>query len=300
MHKPCKIFIKLVAVLLCLPLLFCSCKEEEPEVIIPETEYTPHEFQYSEGISAYGSFDIGSCKRLVGKVYTLVIFLNDKESSWTDDARQNFYSKRYFPSLNYLSDQADLRGIDLEIQSGQYATKSDRKTPLYYNGKVTPDIKNASFSLDLLNSAARSLGFTDAEYMNALLKNSLGVEQIAYIIVLNKPGNAYAIYDNEYDDEEEIEFVVAFSKNPGGQDNVGSSVLHELLHLFGASDLYDNSGVYKKRYELCKELFPNDIMMKSALNPDSLVIGPLTECLIGWSERFPAECDCPEWWETAD
>ena len=294
MQKIGKIFIKILASSLCLLLLSCGCKDTTN---VPLASY---EFKYTEDVYNYGSLSIGSCKKLTGNVYTLVIFIDDSESSWNEADRKTFYDNRYFPSVNYLSQQAEKRGVSLSLQSGQYTTKSDLKTPIKHNGKVANSIKNASLSLDLLNTAATALGFTDAEYMNIFLKRNLGVEQIAFVLVINKPGSAYAVYDTKYDEEEELEFVVAFSKNEDGKDNIGSSVLHELLHLFGATDLYDDMGVYKKRFELCNKLYPNDIMMKSAVNPDSLEIGALTECLIGWSDYFPSVCDCPEWWEKSN
>ena len=294
MQKLGKLFISLLAVLLCIILLLCGCKDTTK---VPIASY---EFKYTEDIYDYGAISIGSCKKLIGNVYTLVIFLDDSESSWDEEARKTFYDNRYFPSINYLSEQAAERDVELNLQSGQYTTKSDLKTPIKHNGKVANSIKTASLSLDLLNTAATALGFTDAEYMDLFLKKNLNADQIAYVLVVNKPGSAYAVYDSKYDDTDELEFVIAFSKSEDGRDNIGSSTLHELLHLFGASDLYDDSGVYKSRFELCKKLYPNDIMMKSAVNPDSLEIGALTECLIGWSEYFPTECDCPEWWKKSN
>ena len=295
MKNTIKIFIKIIALSFCLALIFCGCKKDDhpaPSAI--------HKFVHSSGIEEYGYINIGSCKELTGEIYTLVIFLDDSEGSWTDDARDNFYSKRYFPSINYLNSEAEKRNIELNIQNGKYETTSNRVSPIIYGGKVANSAANASLSLDLLNYAARKIGFTDAAYMDTILKNNLNVPQIAYVIALNKPGRAYAVMDNIYDDIDAIEFMVAFSKDEQGNDNIGSSVLHELLHLFGATDLYDNGGGYTKRYELCKELYPNDIMMRSSTDINKLEIGYLTEALIGWSEFFPSECDCAEWWEKSE
>ncbi len=262
------------------------------------TEFEPHIFKYSEGITAYGYYDIGVCRKLIGDVYTLVIFLDDDVSSWDEESRNTFYNKRFFPSINYLTEQASIRDVALNLQSGQYTTKSDLESPPRYSGIVQPTLDNAIDNLDIFVQTAETMGFPNKEVMHAFLKNSTGVEQIAYILVLNKSGRAYAVSDTSYDDKDGIEFVVAFSSNENGEKNVGSSILHETLHLFGATDLYDPSGDYPKRLKLCKKLYPKDIMMRNAYNPDRLEIGQLTECLIGWSDYFPPECDCPEWWET--
>lgn len=291
MLKTNTLFIKVFSLLLCIILIFSGCADKKSE------KNTAHTFKYAPDIYAYGFLDIGVCKKLVGDVYTLVIFMDDDESSWDEEARNNFYSKRYFPSINYLSSQAEKRGVELNIQSGQYTTRRDLVSQPRYYGTVSSVSDKPNNNLDVLEQAAQTFGYTDSSLMHAMLKYNLKVEQIAYVLAFNKPGRAYAVYDSVYDNTDAIEFVVAFSKNENGQANIGSSVLHEMLHLFGATDLYNDNGMYKQRYKLCKKLYPNDIMMKSAINPESLEIGALTECLIGWSNQFPEECDCPEWWE---
>ncbi len=291
--------LKITAVVLALLLSGCSLQIGGSEDAYSKiTDFEPHIFEFSEGVTAYGYYDIGNCRKLNGDVYTLVIFLDDDVSSWDDEARNTFYNKRFFPSVEYLKKEADRRNVDLNLKSGQYTTKQDLIKPLRYDGIVQPTAEKIIENLDIFNQTAQTLGFPNKEVMHAFLQHNTGVEQIAYILALNKSGRAYAVSDNLYNDIDAIEFVVAFSSNENGKDDVGSSILHEMLHLFGAADLYDPTGEYPERKKLCKKLYPNDIMMKSATNPDMLEIGRLTECLIGWSDYFPPECDCPEWWQT--
>ncbi len=259
----------------------------------------PHDFIYSTGVTAYGYYNIGSCKKLVGDVYTLVIFLDDDESKWTASARNAFYKNRFTPSATYIQNQAKLRDVDLSFNFGKYSVTSDQNAQPRYDGIVSSSAENAIDNLDILNKAALSIGFTNKDVMHAYLKNYTGTDQIAYLLVLNKPGRAYAVVDTTYNDIDSIEFVVAFSSNEKGEAAVGSSVVHELLHLFGAADLYGHSKKYPDREKLCSKLYPNDIMRKSATDPSTLSIGRLTECLIGWSDYFPPECDCKEWWNKA-
>ncbi len=291
--------LKITVVVLAILLSGCSLQIGGSEDAYSKiTDFEPHVFEFSEGVTAYGYYDIGNCRKLTGDVYTLVIFLDDDVSSWTDEARNTFYNKRFFPSVEYLKKEADRRDVDLNLKSGQYTTKQDLIKPLRYDGIVQPTVDKVIENLDIFNQTAQTLGFPSKEVMHAFLQHNTGVEQIAYILALNKSGRAYAVSDSLYNDIDAIEFVVAFSSNENGKDDVGSSILHEILHLFGAADLYDPTGEYPERKKLCKKLYPNDIMMKSATDPDMLEIGRLTECLIGWSDYFPPECDCPEWWQT--
>lgn len=289
----------LLALVLSLILAGCGLQFWENEDTYSKiTDFDPHVFEFSEGVTAYGYYDIGNCRKLTGEVYTLVIFLDDDVSSWDNESRNTFYNKRFFPSVEYLIKEADRRDIDLNLQSGQYSTKQDLTKPPRYDGVVQPTVDKVIENLDIFNQTAKTLGFPNKEVMHAFLQHNTGVEQIAYILALNKPGRAYAVSDSLYNEIDAIEFVVAFSSNENGKTDVGSSILHEMLHLFGAADLYDPTGEYPERKKLCKKLYPNDIMMKSATDPSVLEIGRLTECLIGWSDYFPPECDCPEWWQS--
>ena len=62
-----------------------------------------------------------------------------------------------------------------------------------------------------------------------------------------------------------------------------ASFVHELLHLFGAEDLYQPEA----RRELAKELYPDEVMLQSHRALDEIQIGPHTEYLIGWSTEKP-------------
>ena len=294
MNKLKRFFLCFVCFLLSLLLTACSGDDTYSKI----TDFTPHTFVYSDGIADYGYYNIGNCKKLVGDVYSLVIFLDDDESGWNEEARSIFYSMRFEPSISFITEKAKTHGVKLNLKYGQYSTKQDTSKKPHYNGKVENSAEKAINNLDIFSQTAKTLGFPNKEVMHAYLQNYTGVEQIAYFIVLNKPGRAYAVCDTTYDGADSIEFVVAFSSDEYANRAIGSSVIHEMLHLFGATDLYDSTGHYKKRERLCKKLYPDDIMRKSSINPDSLSIGRLTECLIGWSDYFPSECDCPEWWET--
>lgn len=288
---------KFYIIFLCLILAISltSCVEKD-SLILYTDKAEPHDFVYSDGPSAYGYYNIGNCKKLVGKVYTLVIFLEDNESRWDEKDINQFYNNKFFPSFNYLKEQSELRKVPLDLDCGQYATCADGMTRIRYDGIIEADSSNASMNLDIMKQTAKSLGFMTPEIMHAFLKNSTKAEQIAYILAVNKRGQAYAVADSYDDGADSIEFVVAFSSSSSSITNVGSTVVHEMLHLFGASDLYDPEGEYPQRKKLAKKLYPKDIMMLSAINPYGLEFGQLTSFLIGWTDSFPSECDCEEWW----
>ncbi|MFT5822974.1 MAG: hypothetical protein ACI8ZM_004231 [Crocinitomix sp.] len=72
-----------------------------------------------------------------------------------------------------------------------------------------------------------------------------------------------------------VEFSLITHKNP-------SDITHELLHLFGAIDLYPHGQQANFNYSEIAEKYPNEIMRISHKNIDKLMLSPITKYYIGW------------------
>ena len=68
------------------------------------------------------SYQLGNCKNLKGHLYVLSIFLDDKESSWTDASRISFWNKEVKPGFQFLSKEASKYGVRLSFEHGSFYT----------------------------------------------------------------------------------------------------------------------------------------------------------------------------------
>ena len=105
------------------------------------------------------------------------------------------------------------------------------------------------------------------------------------LILANKAGNGYAIqYSYEMDKNLYfLERTILYQKYLNDSELASSSIAHEILHLFGAWDLYETFEQTKDREVKARELFPDDIMLQTSYNINELNIDKLTAWLTGLS-----------------
>ena len=80
--------------------------------------------------------------------------------------------------------------------------------------------------------------------------------------------------------------MICFSRYPDGRLTAAATYAHEILHVFGAGDLYfpyDGDG---KRKAEARRLFPNDVMFRVDYKLDRLNVGPFTAYRIGWTQSL--------------
>lgn len=244
------------------------------------------------------SFNLGSCKDLSEDPYTVFLFLDDNESSWTETEVSEFWYNSIETGYSYLETEAARYGVDLELEKAGYATDPSHGISLKYNGIVTANLMEESVSHDIFDQAAASLGFSSVEDMNQYLQSYSGKSQVAYVIALDKPGRSYAHPAQAPSHNSLIEYCVVFSSNLNSTvDTSAATIAHEVLHLFGAEDYYDPYGTTPKRAELAKTLYPNDIMHITATDVNTLTAGAFTAYTVGWTDTLPSECNNADWWQ---
>ena len=99
-------------------------------------------------------------------------------------------------------------------------------------------------------------------------------------------------------EDDHLEYCVTFPRYLGRNENeYNGSLVHEILHLFGAEDYYDPYNKYPKRKELAKILCPKDIMLVVYNDINANEINRYTAYSIGWLDELPIEYDNKNWWE---
>lgn len=247
------------------------------------------------------------CKKLSGEIVVYAIFVDTKYTSpWT---KYDIYStidsiKR---ATNWLENKAQKNGVSLKIKLDYHQNnraipivknlpeKSLHKTlitlPISYGIKRTDRWANKlaseagkSFPADTSSIIRTKIKITDRERLIAKLRDIHKTDNVALVYLIN---NYYindlsaAIHINSQTDN--TEYAIVSYKSP-------SVIAHELLHLFGAIDLYlgpwdSNRKVRRKKVWAMKE-FPNEIMAFAYRNIDSLEISDLTKYLIGWQNSL--------------
>lgn len=248
-----------------------------------------------------GEHGKGVCETLQSDAYVVTLFVNDKESSWSAEEIENFMEFTVKDGLAYIEFQAQNYGENTEVKFGCYRENGMAKTVTLeqqVNNRTGLREWDALQNRLLLHKAARKLGYANAWHMLSSDRKTTGMKQIAYLVCINKPGRSYAVNDrNEAFFYDKPEYSVVFSHYPSSDIKTSSrTVGHEVLHLFGAEDYYEEDGERERRSRLAEKLCPTDIMYHTSVNIWETSVGGFTAYTVGWLDHMPEEYKLLGWW----
>lgn len=250
----------------------------------------------AQAASMRPAYNSGNCRRLAGKPFVMVIYLDDDVSSWTEEEVLAYDQNLIAPALDFLDDNAAKWDVDLCMKTGYFATYGHPYRPVKYNG-VIEDFSDGNISQDILDQAALSIGYASKEDMHDKLVEFAGTEQIAYVVMVDKGGRSYSCprkgRNRTPGDDYELEYAVVYSGfTDTSRDSASDTVAHELLHLFGAEDFY----YPESREALAEKYYPEDIMLCAMSDLSCFTLGAYTAYTLGWTDTVPDVCQEPGWW----
>lgn len=202
--------------------------------------------------------DKGMSRRLRGKVAVELVFVADRETVWTQKEMDEFY-RVYQTATQDLSRQAAAAGVTLT-----FSTTVGR---FLFSGQLRVENVVENMEKMVYPQYLKKQGFsTNRDYVTQR-KESWRADEVAAIFVLERKFRAFAVPG----DAREYCCLT--------QSDDVHAVAHELLHLFGAVDLYFPYHVYG----LTKTHFPKSIMCSY----DGNEVDPLTGYLVGWWASMP-------------
>ncbi len=228
----------------------------------------------------------GSAKRLCGDCLIVNIFVDDAVSSWKSDDIDN--------ALRYISDAA----FFLENEAAVYGTGlrfnfTDKNSSVYI--KTSKNISSAGDDLLWIELMFADTVYRTLEGCAASYFDLDSYDNWCVLIHVSKSGRSYAIpcnsdyYDHEiYSSERAVMFYSADASKP--YYSVAANYAHELLHLFGAQDLYEDT-VTSNSVMFIKHFFPNEIMFNIHDDIGTQAVSPYTAYRVGWSDTLPEPFD---------
>lgn len=198
--------------------------------------------------------DNGDCRSLNGKVVITVFFVSDNESSWNSKDIESF-KKLQLTTNSKIEQESKKFNASLNITNNYIECKVKEK--LIYDDYE-----------DWVESAVKAAGFKNEDELSASLKQKFSAKEAPVIFAVNRGGRSYA---HPLRVAKGFEYAIMYK-----DDN---SYAHELMHLFGAEDLY----FPQKIKDLAKKLFPNSIMLDTQ---NGIVVDDLTAYLLGWTNTL--------------
>lgn len=220
--------------------------------------------------------NIGSARVLDGSVYLYHIFVSDIHSGWTEHEKQvvrnklseshNFitlHSRRHKKRVNFVDDFSGEAKIEKRVPTDAHA---DPEWTEY-------TIRKAS-------------GLSGVQLIQQL-RNQSKIKNVIICLHVDKAALSYnlAFYKN-VSQKYQAERMVCFTSYPDGRETSSATYAHEVLHLFGAGDLYFPYDDNARRKTEAGRLFPNDVMYRVDYDIHTLNVGPFTAYRVGWVDKL--------------
>ncbi len=273
------IWIVLVFILLLLGYIFMS---DEPELTGP----TKQELAWMDKPT-------GSAEYLNGKTVLVSIYMDEDKSSSDGWSNKDISKTQEYMDIaaDYLEDEAKKFGHKTEIV---YDTNKNPDLMYFTDMNVIKDGMDNDDAHDITDGWIEE----NIDYLSLLEKYDAG--SIGFIYFMNASGTSWCYPYYPYPDEPEygyLEKAYIYLYDEYDEYETPATYAHEILHMFGAVDLYTRSkedGVTKKVIKYVEDTYPRDIMYTVYDEYDESVydhipcdIGPITAYFIG----FTAECD---------
>lgn len=235
--------------------------------------------------------DLGSAGYLRGDVMLVSLYISDEGGVWDEEKEANAQS--------YIKVACDF----LEEEAASY----DQELELIYDVNECPELMyhveyDRRASEDEYGHFTRWLyRWIDENVPVAYLQAMYGTDNVGFLALVADEGGAYTnVYyiedSTKYFNENSVLFYYYTYVRTKDRE-VPAVYAHEILHMFGAIDLYEESPDFSpENIAYVAETYPDDIMYSDywddgRLNYESihLSISPVTAYYLGWIDELPEE-----------
>lgn len=219
------------------------------------------------------SYKLGSAKLLEGKNLIFSLFVDTPDAKWKPEDKQQVLENLKIAE-EYIETAAKeyRKKVDLVLDFEEYPN-------LTSNAKIFFSVKDGKDYEDRLDKEIAKWLKYKASYDDLL--EQYDAKGIAMIVFVNHKGTSYAICYDGIDNPQES--LILFAKEPP------STYAHEILHVFGAHDLYEDAEYTSEVCEYIGNAYPLEIMytvQDSRGKNNSTVIenelSPITAYHLGW------------------
>lgn len=231
----------------------------------------------------------GSAGVLEGRSVIISIFIEDNNSKWTKKEKKKT-NKKVSAAAKFIRRQAKRYGKKVHLITDIYNNKN-----ICYSYTSKTKLSDSMRNQDRLYKKIEK--FIDQSIDLTAVRRQYGTDSIGFLLHINKSGlSSTLVHFMEEGQEHFYECSTLFSKYKGKEEGA-STYAHEMLHLFGARDLYYRSlrdGITASFVRYIKRKFPNDIMYSTyTLSGKQLIykisneVSRVTAYFLGWKGQIP-------------
>ncbi len=227
------------------------------------------------------TINVGSAKVLSGRIFVLCVFVAPPHLPW-NVAGVERQKQKVFEAERWLRMQALRYGKDVEFVNAVYGA----------DGSFLDDnIPNGSHSKNAFAYPTRILekiGLRDKQDFIRWSRSISGCHQCLMVVFANTCGRSFASPISKRlhacnPDRYNLDGCLVYRKDSESHTYETNSavVAHEILHLFGAWDLYELDSSDRNRAAKTTLMFPNSIMLRTHCDIWQLQLDEINAWLVG-------------------
>lgn len=223
------------------------------------------------------SYGLGSAKYLEGRNLLYSLFVDTPQSTWSDEAEAETL-RNLDRAASYIEETAQEYGRETELVCDWQENEN-------LIGRAAVDFEIAD-DKDFVDRLDQEIGvWVESLVDYEAMTEEYGAEGIALLVFVNNPGTSYAIVYDGTDNPKES--VVFFAGEPP------AVYAHEILHLFGAHDLYRDAEYSEEITDYIEKTYPTEIMRtvtgrRGEIFEETIVntVSPVTAYHLGWIDEI--------------
>lgn len=222
---------------------------------------------------------VGSARELTGCTHFVIVFVSDADSEWS--LIEQWKMKRL------------IKGAERWIKVQHRVHRQQEPRPRFSHStigrwrdihfeRMPAGTRSGTEAIDLVQKVSQQLGYPSTENW----QRQYNSDQFAVLILMKRDGASYAIpQEHGLNSQFDVEGAVLYQAFDADTPNCATCIAHEILHLFGAWDLYRTFQTTVEQERLAQKLYPNSIMLRTSYNPYELTMDPVTCWRIGWCTK---------------
>lgn len=252
------------------------------------------------GDTSESSSNTGSAKVLAGRIFVLCVFVGRHANPWrtADIDRQK---QKVYEAERWLRMQALRYGKNVEFVNVAYGADGS------FLDDCIPENSKSNRAYFYPSEVVKKIGFPSKQAFMQWARTHEGCPQCMVVVFANTSGRSYAspvTKELQAHNPERfgLEGCLLYRRyDDYAEETNTAAIAHEMLHLFGAWDLYELDSNDRKRAEKTSLMFPNSVMLNSHRDIWQLQIDEINAWLVGlrdcgkdWYRWFEPNQECYE------
>ncbi|MDI9364343.1 MAG: hypothetical protein QM541_05290 [Flavobacterium sp.] len=225
----------------------------------------------------------GSAKALKGKVHVINVFVSDDKLGWNAQDKELVLNEQDY-AFRWIQRQAQtfLSNANLTFTTTNIGLDKDVKVHNIYTSR------NPKFQYPVSIWALYWAGYRAFDNFYDSVKLANTADNILVMVFAKKAGRSFA--QHAFNDNQKnpffLEGVIVYSDTYRGSGLAIGTIVHEMLHLFGAWDIYFSSSQTAEVEKNARAIFPNSIMLDSNKKITGLMIDKMTAWCVGLTNVY--------------